>query len=748
MKFKITLLLLLSLYTGFAQVTNEGRPLSWKLNDLETVKPIAMPKFDLAALQAEDKANELRKDMPWRFGYEFFVDNNLTNSGNWHTLPNGDRVWRIRYTSTGAKTLNFLFSDFYMPAGAKVYLYNDAHTDLLGAYDARQNNAERVLGTWLVQGSDIWIEYYEPAAVTGQGKLEIFKVVHGYRTQDEALTKAPDDDLNGSGNCNVDVDCFMADVQDFKNINKRAVGLIIANNSSFCSGGLVNNTANDGTPYFLTANHCYSNPSQWAFRFNWISPNPVCATTANSTTNAPNFYQTLSGATLRARRADSDFMLVQITANIPTEWDLVYAGWDRSTTAPASVFGIHHPSGDIMKACRDFGPVTTEATMWRIENWDIGVTEGGSSGSPIYDNFGRLRGQLYGGASACTGTTDNGGYDVYGRFDVSWNGTGNTTRLSNWLDPLNTGAVTLDFYPPVLALDAKASVFALNQDECGASLSPVARIENRGSTTITSATISYSLNNGTAATINWTGSIAANATANVTLPQLQGTAGANTLTVTVSNPNNTTDGNVNNNTAISQFNVRVYAVSDVNFALLTDDYGDETSWELRNEAGTLLYSGQGYDDNQTVNVTFSLPNEGCYTFTIYDEAQDGICCFYGEGSYSLTTAGGQVIATGGSYAESETVTFALSAAMSVKGNSLKDAVRVYPNPSAGIYNINVSGGYTNLSYQLYNMLGQSVSNGSIATNGTINITNAANGVYMLKVAEPNGKTATFKLVKE
>ncbi len=57
-----------------------------------------------------------------------------------------------------------------------------------------------------------------------------------------------------------------------KDINKKAVALIVVNNSYWCSGSLVNNTSNDGTPYFLTANHCYSNPSQWAFMFNWISP--------------------------------------------------------------------------------------------------------------------------------------------------------------------------------------------------------------------------------------------------------------------------------------------------------------------------------------------------------------------------------------------------------------------------------------------------------------------------------------------
>lgn len=450
MKLKITLLFLLFISIGYSQVTNEGQPKSWEITDMAEVKPVVMPKFDLEALQKEDVVTDKQKDKPWRYGFEFLVDNNLNNSGVWTTLPNGDRVWRIHYVSKGAKTINFLFSDYYMPKGANVYLYNSDRSDLLGAYDAGQNNDERVLGTWMVTGDDIWIEYYEPAAVAGSGKLEIFKVVHGYRTVGN-FTKSPDQDLNVSGNCNYDVDCFMEGINDLKDINKKAVGLIIVNNSSFCTGALINNVTNDGTPYFLTANHCYAgNLSQWAFRFNWISPNPVCAQNTPSTTNAPNYYQTLSGAELKAKRGKTDFLLLKITTTIPSNWNVAWAGWSRSEVPPASTFGIHHPSGDIMKVCRDLQSPTIDNSegqfMWNVNSWDYGVTEGGSSGSPLFDNSGRIIGQLYGGASECNGLVNNGGFDVYGRFGVSWDdGPTSDSRLKNWLDPNNTNAVTVNY---------------------------------------------------------------------------------------------------------------------------------------------------------------------------------------------------------------------------------------------------------------------------------------------------------------
>jgi lysyl endopeptidase len=750
MKITFTLLLFLCSLAGIAQVTNERSPQSFKVPGLEEVSPIAMPGFNLEALKKEDAINDPGKNKPWRFGYEFMVDHNLGNSGSWHTLQNGDRIWRIRFTSEGAKTMNFLFSDFYMPQGATIYLYSQDHSDILGAYDARQNNPERVLGTWLVKGSDVYIEYYEPAAVAGQGRLEIFKVVHGYRTHSEGFLKAPDDGLNNSGDCNYDVDCYIEDIEQYKEINKKAVGLIVVNNSSYCTGSLVNNTANDGTPYFLTADHCYSNPSQWAFMFNWISPNPVCAATTPSTNNAPEYYLTLSGATLRARREQSDFCLVEITANVPAEWDLVYAGWDRSTTAPQSVFGIHHPAGDIMKTCVDYGPLTTEPTMWRIEDWDLGVTEGGSSGSPLYDFNGRLRGQLYGGWAACAGTNDNGDYDAYGRFDVSWDaGNSASSRLREWLDPDNTGQTTLDYYPPqvVYAVDARSTIVQTGLDECTGTLQPQVRITNKGTQTLTSATISYQLNGATPSTYSWTGNLATGQADEVYLPEITASNGENTFTVTITQPNGTTDGNPADNTSSNDFEVRVYELQEVTFNLTTDDFGDETSWELTNEDGDVVESGSGYNSNQEYEETFELAT-GCYTFTIFDGYSDGICCEFGNGSYQLSLEDGTVVVSGGSFGGEEATGFSLQEELGTGSHALQNAVTVYPNPSNGIYTVTITNGMQP-QYAVYTVPGQQLMAGTITANGTINLSGAANGIYLLKLQDTaTGATVTFKLVKE
>lgn len=454
---KFTLLCaLMCLMTISAQVTNEGTPESWELSSRSMVAPVIMPSLDMEAIKAEDEINDVRIDKPWRFGIELDVDLGLDNSGVWDELPNGDGIWRLNIVSRDAVTMNFIFDKYKLPAGASVYFYSDDRSSLLGAYTNNLNREDMLLGTWLVDGENIWIEYHEPKAVRGQGLLNLSKVIHGYRSQPQFVSEAEQSrGLNDSGSCNHDVDCPVgADFDPLKEDLKRSVALVIM--SGFvCSGALINNINNDRTPYFLTANHCDAGPpSIWSFRFNWRSPSPSCGTTAGSTSGA---FNTTSGADNLVTNSESDVRLLRLTGSLPLSWDLVWAGWNHSASAvPSYTVGIHHPSGDIMKVCRDDdapirgiinfnGNPTTE--MWYISGagggggngWDIGVTEGGSSGSPLFNEDGHIVGQLAGGAAACSGTNDNGAFDVYGRFDKSWDfGSTSANSLKPWLDP--TGA--------------------------------------------------------------------------------------------------------------------------------------------------------------------------------------------------------------------------------------------------------------------------------------------------------------------
>lgn len=735
-----------------AQVTNEGTPESWKLSSPKSIESIKMPAFDLKALLDEDAIYDHQGDRPWRFGKEFLVNHTLQNSGEWTALANGDRIWRIRFQSEGAVTMNFLFEDFYLPRGAKIYLYNNDRSDLLGAYDHNQNNEARTLGTWLVDGDDVWIEYFEPAKEAGKGILQIGKVVHGYRSQAQF---SADKGLNDSGNCNHDVDCPIGEFEDLKNHNKKGVVLLLSGSSGFCSGSLINNTSNNGVPYILTANHCFSNPANWSFRFNWISPDPVCATTQNST-NGPT-TQTMSGATLRSRITPSDFCLVEINNPIPGGWDVVWNGWNRSDDIPDKTWGIHHPAGDIMKVCVDDnapGKLTQNGNqpVWRIFNWELGVTEGGSSGSPLFDPQGKIVGQLWRGSAACAGTSNNGGWDEYGRFGRSWaDGATPASRLVEWLDPTDTGAITVEAFPPFEVYNYNAGISITNVSTllCDNVIEPILVIRNFGSETLVSADVSYQLDDNDPILIEWTGSIATGELEEIMLDPIT-VSQAGTLVATIQNPNGVPDEfPANNEASISFDSPEVFETQEVFLTLLLDNWPQETTWEFVNSSGTVLYSGGPYagQPGATIEATFSISDDDCYTFTIFDSVGDGICCAFGIGNYSLETSDGTVIVTGGDFGSAEATTFSNFNVLSLNENTLATELVLYPNPSTGIVNVSNTKG-THLNYEIYNVLGQVISKGNNQnTLFSVDLSNANTGLYFVKFvdAETN-RTTTKKLI--
>lgn len=446
-----------------AQISYGGKPYSFNNNYSSVLKQevptITMEPVNVSLLQAEDIVNDQNKEIPWRFGKNIDVNITLFTAGQWEYLPNGDKLWRLRVYSQGAYTLNFGFNKYNLPSGASLFLYNESHTEVLGSFTSLNNVASQQFATTLIPGDAITLEYYEPADAQFSGEIVINRVTHGYRNVFDFATKG----FGGAGSCQRNVACSESAGWEQQ---IRSVCMLVVGGSGFCTGALINNAANNATPYVLTANHCSTSNdfAQWVFWFNWQS-----ATCTNPGTAPAHNQVTTSGSVLKARNGGSDFCLVQMNQTPPCTFNPYYSGWSRSTTPATSACGIHHPSVDIKKISFST-QAAISASYSGVDSWQIlwgtTCTEPGSSGSPIYDQNHRIIGQLYGGPSAC-GAIPSSMNDYYGKVSTSWAGGGTSaTRLSDWLDPLGTAPQFIDGYDPCLLNPPVANFSANTTSSC------------------------------------------------------------------------------------------------------------------------------------------------------------------------------------------------------------------------------------------------------------------------------------------
>jgi lysyl endopeptidase len=445
-KLLIICAFLLAGSTVFAQQGDGGFPRSTELKTpLTSIDARSFSKPDVDVLRAEDLITDKQGNAPWRFGFNNETDLNMTNSGTWTVHPDGGLIWQLRLECQEALTVNLTLDNVTIPEGNELYVYNEDKSFILGNFTTT-HLYKGELGTELVPGDIAIIEYYVAGENTYLNRsLHINRVTHGYRTAGEFIEKA----FGSSGDCNMNANCPDGDPWEYQ---KRSAVMLVSGSSGFCSGSLINNTLNDGTPYVLTANHCYSNPTSWIFRFNWESDG------CSNPNNSPSF-ESLSGATLRAKRTPSDFCLVEITGGlvggtVPPSYNAFLSGWNNQDVAPSTTVCIHHPSGDIKKIAFDDQAAVSVQAMGSSENnsswevhWDRNTTtEGGSSGSPLFDQDKRIIGQLWGGGASCWNLDAP---DYYGKLSSSWEPSGSTNdkQLKFWLDPNDSGVGAIDgFY--------------------------------------------------------------------------------------------------------------------------------------------------------------------------------------------------------------------------------------------------------------------------------------------------------------
>lgn len=554
---RLTLLILATFQVlfSYSQTNLTIRPYSshFKNNQDFYVSEINLPSFDLQQVLEDEQSNRVNKTGMYMFGYEHQTNINFLSEATWKDLNEKGRIAQLKIKSNGALSMNLIFNDFYLSEKAYLHIFNTDRTTLIGAYTNDNNNISNVLGTDLVKGDEIIIEYYEPKEVIKQSRLIIGTIVHGF----EDINNWYNNQLkvNESGACNLDVIC--SDGIPWNN-EIRSVARIL-NGGGLCTGSLVNNILQDGTPYFLTANHC--SPQSMAsavFRFNYNSP--ICGSQTNADSQTAVNNQTINGSIFKARNANSDFGLIELNTTPPANYNIYYSGWNNSGGIANKTVGIHHPSGDVKKLAFDedapvsgnFGTSIANGE-WRILQWDRNTTtEGGSSGSGLWDENHLIIGQLHGGQANCSNSVN----DYYGKFSVSWDGSASTNSLKDWLDPQNSGVTTLTGYDPNAAQYDVNLITMVSPDStnCGTFITPKILIRNDGIETINTITFNYAINGSNNSSYNWSGILLGGDTAIVTLPNINVIPqGMNNITIISSNPNSTEDGNFNNDSLQATF---------------------------------------------------------------------------------------------------------------------------------------------------------------------------------------------------
>jgi hypothetical protein len=455
-----------------AQLSRGGMPVSFSTAMTPPAAAVAasVDLPDLDAVSAED----IQSPLPYRFAINLKAGFDIRSSGEWLTAANGTRVWRVNVKSPGARALILYFDRFRIPEGGKVFVYNPGRTQLLGAFTSLNNNKLSTFATGLIYGDELTLEYDAPADAQ-LPDLRISEVGHAYRGVSEYHDV--DNGFGTSGKCEVNVNCTEGNNWQKEKRSVTRITIKRNNGSVWCTGSLVNNVRNDGKPYIITADHCgkYSTEtdlSQWIFYFGYES-----AACPNPTIEPP--LRSMTGATMiahggNAGASGSDFFLVLLNSSIPDSFNVYYNGWSRETLPPSlSGVGIHHPQGDIKKISTYTNSL--QPTVWtggsKLSHWQVnwtktanghGTTEGGSSGSPLFDNLGRLVGTLTGGDSSCD-SAQLTAPDYYGMFSYSWaqNGTDSSEVLKYWLDPDSTNVMSLNGWATAIQPHEQVDLFTI-----------------------------------------------------------------------------------------------------------------------------------------------------------------------------------------------------------------------------------------------------------------------------------------------
>ena len=425
------------------QVERSERPNVLALDDVALTQ---VQRPDLDAVRAEDLAREEAGLAP-RYAVSNEVSITPSNHGTWENLEDGRLLWRLRVQAPQARSINLGFGRYFMPEDGRLFVYSADQTQIVRPFTAADNEDHGELWTPVLATEELVVELEISMASLDQLQLELVHIGYGYR----GFGSSDEDPNEESGSCNVDVICPQGDLW---RMEIPAIGVISLGGGTFCTGFLVNNVRQDQRPYFMTARHCgVASGNAASLVVFWNYENSFCRTPGSAQSGQVgngSFSQFNTGSIWRSAYSPSDFTLVELDDPLNPAHNLTFAGWNATGNDATSAVAIHHPNTQEKRISFENQATTTTSylsnavpgngTHVRVIDWDLGTTEGGSSGSPLFNQNHQVIGQLHGGFASCSSQTS----DWYGKFSVSWTGGGGSANsLRPWLDPDNTGTLQM-----------------------------------------------------------------------------------------------------------------------------------------------------------------------------------------------------------------------------------------------------------------------------------------------------------------
>lgn len=480
----ICVVLLLGNFMLVSQICEHGIPLSFTLSEGMKEHLTNAPKVYIPSVSNVQERNRIKND-PQLFETNIY---GKTIDCNYNTIALSEinlfqdsiQVYTLKICSDSAFGMQFFFDDFFIPEGGKLFFFNEKETHYIGGFTSKNNRENSKFGTRPILGNTIVIEYHEPAYSAISAKLMINKIV--YIFNEDFFNPQ-----NLAGDCNKSVACLEENgFYSWENTSKSVVMIlhpyILPEYYSICTGTLLNVAGGYKSidqPYLLSAFHCaagfdpYSNVEDWVFLFGF--EDSECGVT-NSNTQFFTQNNSAYGAELLTfddwswsqNNIISDFLLCRLMDDFNTinsNIDVSYAGWDKSGDQPYNGICFHNPQSSSKMfsysenittinqifettACPIFIPGND---FWDVY-WNIGVTENGSSGSPIFNIYQQVFGFLHGGLSACTvsmhpycdyiiGPDER---SLFGKFSTSWE----EGNFEDYLDPYATNLSSVETFTP------------------------------------------------------------------------------------------------------------------------------------------------------------------------------------------------------------------------------------------------------------------------------------------------------------